>query len=679
MNAFAQYVLSGLSSGCLYAFVALSLVLIARVTAVYNFAQGDYVMVSGMVFVSASQAGAPLPLAVLAGVAAVAGIAFLQERLTVAPVAGRMSPLGLAVITLGVGVLIRGAALLIWGHEPRSAEPFTPGTFGLAGARLDNQTLWIWATTLVVLLGVTYLFQWTAIGKAMRACAANPTAARLLGIRRARMSTLAFVVAGALTGLAGAVVVPLSTVGWDTGLTVGLIGFIAAAVANFQHLGRAVAVGLAMGVIQNVAAGELSSGYRDLFVYGVLLAYLLGRDLAGEDGIVRRWQLARVSRRAARAKPAVNVQRQALIHKQVVEQPREFRYAALSPLLLIGLLAVLPFMLPVGGQAMSAAILVVLGAIGATGLVLVMGLTGLFNLGVAAFYLTAGYAVAILTVTYGWDPLTAVVVGTALSAVMGALVGGLTLRLQGFNLAIATLAIHFMLIVWASQAEELTGGSLGLVGIPPLSVFGWDLSVQANFYWAALIALVGCLLLARNLTQSRVGRALRAIGAEEDSARALALNVYRLKLLIFVVGAGMAGLGGGLWACYVQLATPSTWDFNLTITLVTFAIVGGLGSVYGGLIGAIIVGGIQYLIRVQTTTLASDSSNYEVILNGAFLIVFLLVFRDGLAVTFGAERMRARLARYRDHGLPEEPLRDAAVPVEAIDGMPEGSARGAAS
>jgi branched-chain amino acid transport system permease protein len=679
MNALAQYVLSGLSSGCLYALVAMSLVLIARVTAVYNFAQGDYVMVSGMVLISAAHAGVPLPLAVLASVVVVAGIAFFQERLTVAPVAGKMSPLGLAVITLGVGVLIRGAALLIWGHEPRSAEPFTPGTFGLAGARLDNQTLWTWATTLVLLLGVTYLFQWTAIGKAMRACAANPTAARLLGIRTARMSTLAFVLAGALTGLAGAVVVPLSTVGWDTGVTVGLIGFIAAAVANFQHLGRAVAVGLALGVIQNLAAGELPSGYRDVFVYGVLLVYLLARDLAGEDGVVRRWQLARTSRRVARAKPTVNLRRQPLTHKPAVEQPRGFRLGALSPLLLLGLLAILPFMLPVGGQAMSAAILVVLAAIGATGLVLVMGLAGLFNLGVAAFYLTAGYAVAILTVTYGWTPLMAIVVGTALSAVMGAFVGALTLRLQGFNFAIATLAIHFMLIVWASQADELTGGSLGLVGIPPLTVFGWDLSVQANFYWAALIALGGCLLLARNLTQSRVGRALRAIGAEEDGARALALNVYRLKLLVFVVGAGMAGLGGGLWACYVQLATPSTWDFNLTITLVTFAIVGGLGSVYGGLIGAIVVGGIQYLIRAQTTTLASDSSNYEVILNGAFLIVFLLIFRDGLAVTFGAHRVRARLARFRGPGPRRTSPGEAALSIAAVGREPQGSAAGTPS
>jgi branched-subunit amino acid ABC-type transport system permease component len=288
LSDLSQYFFSGLSSGCVFALVALGFVLIAQVTRVYNFAQGDYVMVGGMIVVAAHNAGWPTALAVLAAVVAVAGVAFVQERLTVAPIRKSVGLLGLVIASLGFGVVLRGAALLIWGKDPLSLGSFNPGTFTLLDARLDNQTLWIWGTTIVALAAVTALFRYTTTGKAMRACAINATAARLVGIRSERMSIAAFVLGGALTGLAGAMIVPLAGVSWDSGITVGLVGFIAAAIADFEHPGRAVLAGLGLGVVETVAAGEISSEYREVVVYAVLLVYLLGRDLAGDDGLIKR-------------------------------------------------------------------------------------------------------------------------------------------------------------------------------------------------------------------------------------------------------------------------------------------------------------------------------------------------------------------------------------------------------
>jgi ABC-type branched-subunit amino acid transport system ATPase component/branched-subunit amino acid ABC-type transport system permease component len=644
MTEFLQYFLSGLSSGCMFALLALGLVVIAKVTGVYNFAQGSYAMVGGMVYVALQRANWPVLLAVLASVLAVTVVAFLQERLTVAPVRATMSPLGLAVITLGVGAVINGTAMLICGTDVRSAPSFNIGTFRIGGAALDYQTLWVWISTAVALVALFFLFQRTVLGKAMRACAANPIAARLLGIPSRRMSTLAFVLAGALTGLAGAIIVPLNTVSWSSGVTIGLVGFIAAAIADFERPVRAVVAGLALGVVQNVAAGELSSAYRDLFVYGALFAYLVSRDLAGQEGFLRRIALARTSRRTSRSVIAIRRRREALTRASSVDRLRLPRVTSLTPAAALGVLALAPVFFVGGSQALSSATVIVLSAIGATGLVLAIGLAGLFNLGQAAFYLVSGYVVAILTVNHGWNPLAALVVGTAASVIAGLLVGAATLRLQGFNLAIATLSVHFALLVWVTQDVGLAGGAMGTVGVPPLSLLGFDLSVPANFYWAALIALGVCLLVARNLTRSRIGRALRAIGSDEAGARSVGLNVFGLKLLVFTICAGMAGLGGGLWACFVQLATPATWDFNLTISLVTFAIVGGVRSVYGGLVGAVVVGGIQYWVQTQTV-LGSGSSKYEFVLTGAFLVICLLIFRDGLAVTFGVDRVWARVTR----------------------------------
>lgn len=658
----SQYVLSGLSSGCVFALVALGFVLIANVTRVYNFAQGDYVMVGGMIMVAAHKAGWPTALGVVASVLAVAGVALVQERLTVAPLRKHVGLLGLVVASLGFGVVLRGAALLIWGKDPLSLPSFNPGTFTLLGARLDHQTLWIWGTTIVALAAVTVLFRYTTTGKAMRACAINPIAARLVGIRSERMSIVAFMLGGALTGLVGAMVVPLAGVSWDSGVTVGLVGFIAAAIADFEHPGRAVLAGLGLGVVETVAAGEISSDYREVVVYGVLLVYLLGRDLTGDDGIIKRLRMAR----ATGAKTSYEKSRVHRLGSQVAKLVPAgdvagagrgrftLRWNEVVPVVALALIALTPFVLASNGNAMSSATLIVLSAIGAIGLGLVMGLAGQFSLGQAAFYLLSGYAVAILTTKHAWAPLPALAMGTALAIVGGLLVGWLTLRLKGFNLAIATLAINLIMLVVVVQADSLTGGPLGLIGVPPLTILGVDLSGPKGFFWTALFVLSLSILLARNIKRSRIGRALSAIGVDEEGGQALGLDPFKLKLLIFTVGAGMAGLGGGLWAFYLQLAAPENWDYNLTISLVTYVVVGGVASIWGPFVGAVVVGALQYYVRFHAPSTAG-ASDYEVIMNGALLIIFILLFRDGLAVTFSITRIGGWFRRRRGVALPPTP------------------------
>lgn len=646
-----QYIFSGLSSGCIFALIALGFVIIARVTGVYNFAQGQYMMVGGMVMASTHTDKFPIAASVVLAVVVVALVAVLQERFTVSIVRDKIGVVGLAVISLGVGVLLEGLALIIWGKNARSIPSFEPGTFTLLGARLDNQTLWIWGATLVALVLMLLLFQRTTLGKAMRACALNPTAARLLGIRLDRMAILAFAIGGGLAGLVGAIALPLTSVSWESGVTVGLVGFIAAAVAGFDRPAVAVAAGLGLGVVENVAAGEISSSYRQLFVYGVLLVYLLVRDVLGEGGFVARVRLARVSggRRQRRTlRRAVSSGRVALSRAGSGHRlRRESRWPMLLPIVLLVAMALAPLVLKSGSQAMSAAIVILLSAVAATGLTLILGLGRMFSLGHAGLVLISGYAVAILTVNHAWNPWAALVVGVLLAVVGAFLIGWLTLRLQGFNLAIATLAIHLILLVFVTQATSFTGGERGIVGVPALKVFSLSTESQHDFYWITFVALLICLLVARNLTRSRVGRALRAVGSEQDGASTLGVNAFRMKLMVFVIGGAMAGLAGGLWVFYLSLAAPENWGFALTISLVTYVVVGGLTNVYGGVVGAVVVGAIQYLVTSQTTSLGESSSEYEVLLNGAFLIVFLLIFRQGIAVALSVDRVKGYIARLR--------------------------------
>jgi branched-subunit amino acid ABC-type transport system permease component len=650
-SSFAQYVFSGLSVGCLYALVALGFVIIANVTGVYNFAQGDYVMVGGMVVAACSRAGWTMLLAVPLAVVVVAAVALAQERLTVAPIR-RAGALPLVVASLGVGVVLQGIALLVWGKDPLSVPSFNEGIFQLFGAYLSNQVIWVWCTTFVLLVAVVWLFRGTALGRAMRACAINPVASRLLGIRVASLSMVAFVLAGALSGLVGAVTVPLTGVTWNSGLSVGLVAFIAAALGNFTSPIRTVIAALLLGVVEALAAGMISSGYREAIVYGVLLVYLFCKDLVGDDGVLRRLArrlatsgIGRPPRRvptAALAPPAAPAGRAA--------PARRFRptLAASLPVVGLALLAVSPAVLNGTPAALDTMIFVTLLGMGATGLGLIMGLARQFSLGQGAMYLIGGYTSAILVAKHGWNPIAALLVAVAFAAAAAYATGWLTIRLRGFNLAIATLAIQLLLLVVVEEATSLTGGPLGTTGLPPLEVFGLSLAEPVRFFYVGLGFLILCLLVARNLTRSRIGRALQAVGSEEDGARSLGVHASRQKLIIFVVGGMMGGLGGVLWAYYLQYAAPSSWDVLLTINLITYVIVGGTASVYGPLVGTLILAWVNYWISGSSSpSLAGGSSEYMIIISGGLLVLFVLFFREGVVEGLKPRSLRARATAAR--------------------------------
>jgi len=682
-----QYTLSGLSVGCIYALVALGLVLVANVTGVFNFAQGDYVMVGGMIMAATAAAGWPLALGVLASMVVVAAVAVLQERLTVAPVRGRLGVLGLAIATLGVGVVLRGVALLIWEEDPRRAPAFDEGVFELFGARLADQTIWVWVTTAACLACVVGLFRFTDVGRAMRASAINPIAARLMGIRIGSTSMAAFALAGALGGLVAAVTVSQTLVRWDSGVTIGLVGFIAAALAGFTSPARAVAAGLALGVVESVAAGEISSEYRQAIVYGTLIVYLLARDFYGEEGVIsRRLKARRASAAGSEDAPELRAEMRRRLHALAervhAKEGRRRRLPRLRPrsalpVVLLAAAALLPVATDDIG-VMDTAVFILLAAIGATGLGLIMGLAGQFSLGHAAFFLVSGYTAAILTADHGWSPLAALVVGVAASAVIGLVVGWLTLRLEGFNLALATLAILLIALVFVTQQTDLTGGSQGVTSVPGLELLGTTIEDPDDYYWLSLLVLGVGLLLARNIWTSRVGRKLRAIGIDQEAAESVGLNAWRLKLKVFVFGSAMAGVAGVLWVHYLRYAAPSSWDVKLTIDLVTYVIVGGVLSPFGAAVGAAVVGGLHYLTRETFgSTLGGGTSQYEIVLSGVLLVLFLLLFRNGLVsvpalVRSGVVRLVRRGAATEAEARPAGQVGAPALEVAGLNGSGPG-------
>jgi branched-chain amino acid transport system permease protein len=666
MSAYTQYVLSGLSLGCIYALVALGIVLIVNVTGVYNFAVGNYVMFGGLImYGTAGVGGWNGPLAIVATVAAVAGIALLQERLTIAPVRGKVGPLGLMITTIGVGSVLQGAALAIWGEYTKGVPPFTSGSFVLLGAHLGYQTLYIWGATLICLVAIVSLFRFTDLGRAMRASAINPVAARLHGIRIGSTSMTAFVLAGALAGVIAAVTVQVTSASWGSGLEVTLVAFIAAALAGFTSPGRAVGFGLALGVLQSLAAGKISSEYRMAIVYGTLIVFLVGRDLIGRDGVLQR--MSKLSRVKGETDEAVVALQQrirertaAFVERMEGATPRPrgvFDGIGPRSLLPIALLFAAFFVPAISSDVgfQSAATYVVLGAVGATGLGLILGLAGQLSLGHAVFFIIGGYGVAILTVKSGWGLLPATLVAVAASIVVAYLIGRLTVRLSGFNLALATLAIQLIAIVAAAQQYPQ-----GITGLPIMHLFGTEFIDAKQFFYLGMGILCVCLLIARNIWVSQTGLALRAVGRDEEAAESLGLDVSKMKVRILVLGATMAALAGVLWAVYGNLVTQSTWDVTFTITLLTYVIVGGVSSPFGAAAGAAVVGGMQYAAQESFTASAGVSTQqYTIIISGVFLILFVLVFRDGLTAI--PSYIEKALAAGRNRGGPEPALAAAAA------------------
>lgn len=276
-SVFVQLLLPGLTTGCVYALVALGFVLCANVSEVVNFAQGEYVMLGGMICAFVLALGVPLYLAILLAVLAGATLGALQERLTLAPV--RHSPYFIQItITLGVAVVLRGVALIAFGKDPLSMPGFSgDGVFEVAGAVVPVQSLWVWAATALMLGAVFGFLGYTDPGRAVRACSINLQAARLMGVDAGKLTLAVFAVAGATGAAAGVVIAPIVLANWDAGIAYGLKGFIGAILGNFRSPGIAVLGGLGIGIVESFAAGYLSSGYKDAIVYGVLLAYLLVR------------------------------------------------------------------------------------------------------------------------------------------------------------------------------------------------------------------------------------------------------------------------------------------------------------------------------------------------------------------------------------------------------------------
>ncbi len=289
-DQFLDYLVSGLTQGSIYALVALGFTIIYAVTTIINFAQGEFVMVGGMLsYWLADRAGLPLAASVPLSVLAAAAVGAVMYLFAIRP-ARKASVVSLIIITIGTAIFIRGIAGQVWGKDYHRPPYFSgEGSVDLLGMNLHYQDLWIIGTMIVVTVLVHLFLSYTMLGKALKACAVNPQAAGLVGINARTMALVAFTLAAALGGIAGVVVAPKATIWYGAGVMLGLKGFVAAAIGGFRSPLAAVAGGLILGVVESLAVGvnwgPFTSAYKDAIAIVVLLLILLLRSgkLAAEE------------------------------------------------------------------------------------------------------------------------------------------------------------------------------------------------------------------------------------------------------------------------------------------------------------------------------------------------------------------------------------------------------------
>lgn len=271
--------------------VALGFNIIYNATGIINLAQGEFVMLGGMFAVWFTQKlYLPLPISFVLSVLCVTAIGALFERLCIHPLK-RPSVLTLIIITIAASILFRGGAMFAWGKQAHVLPHFTgERPIPVLGATLLPQTLWILGIIglAVVLLGL--FFRRTMIGKAMTACAANRTAASLVGINVRRTVLLSFALSAALGAIAGIVITPIALMDYERGTLLGLKGFGAAVMGGLGNFPGAVAAGILLGVIESLSAGLISSHYKDAIALMVLLIVLFVRP----SGLFGRAEVSRL-------------------------------------------------------------------------------------------------------------------------------------------------------------------------------------------------------------------------------------------------------------------------------------------------------------------------------------------------------------------------------------------------
>ena len=278
----------------------------------------------------------------------------------------------------------------------------------------------------------------------------------------------------------------------------------------------------------------------------------------------------------------------------------------------------------VSGSAylMNLAIITLLHALPALGLALLLGYTGQISLGHAAFYGLGAYFSGIISKSLGLSPWLTMIAAAFLVGMIGWLLGWIIFRLKGHHLAIATLGFGIIAYVGFVELRAYTGGAVGLIGIPPLRLFGSDLTSDLSFLPIAAIATCAAILMMTRLVRSPYGYEMRSVADNERAAASIGIDSTRLKRNILIISAVMSSFGGSLYAHYIGFISPAPFNVSFSVKLLLMVAIGGFSGVWSVLIAVAFITAITEPLQ--------DLGYLDVVVYGLLLVVITIKFPKGL-------------------------------------------------
>lgn len=463
MEDVLQLLAGGLAIGCVYSLIALGFSMSVRAANLINFAQGDLAMI-GAFFGLTFMTGTHLPYlaAFVLAIVCTGVVGLLMERLALRPILNSQSPpLNLTIAVLGLSYAFRSIAILIWGADPIPYPPIGSETaIEVMGVLIHPLNIRLVLIGLTVMIILHLFFQKTITGISWRGAALDAATARLMGISPTLTMILTFGIGGAVGGAAGALVGPLYFASYGMGAGIGIKAFAAAAIGGFGIVGSMIG-GLVLGIVETFAVSFISPGYKDAIAYGSLIIILLifykpsvpsGRQVSDKIRAVAGTSIKIGSRRV------------------------KLGILAVSALIWLAL----PFIL--GTYQVHVICLSLIFTIAALGLQLIIGYTGQISLGHAAFFGVGAYASTLLTLNAGVPFPLAVLLSCLITAGAAAIVAPL-LRLTGYYLAMATLALGEIIILLMNNLVSITGGPYGIHGIAPPSLGPLIIDTYPGYYF----------------------------------------------------------------------------------------------------------------------------------------------------------------------------------------------------
>jgi len=579
LSSFIDYTVNGFVIGNIYALLAVGLALIFGVANLINFAHGSvYTLGAYIGWAAITFLHTPLPATMLIVFAACALVGVGIERFGLRPLQGRarIAPL---LATIGISFVLDQIVQLVFSPQPRALPSDLPNwRLNIGGGSIGALDLLIAGIGLVSAGSLFAFLRYTKLGFAVRAVAQDREAAQQMGVDVNAVNSAVFAIASALGGLSGLLVgMYYNHIDPNMSFQATLKGVVALIIGGVGNVPGAVVGSLLLGLVESYGIALFGTTYRNLFAFVMLIVFLLWlpNGLFGGRAALQTEPLT-----GSFIAPSKPTRVQAWI-----------LWALTGAAFSLPLAFDVPYLLQTLTNAWLAAML-------ALSLTLVSGSAGVISFGQAALLALGAYASALLVTDLGAPTLLSIPLAGFIASALGVLLVLPALRLRGHYIAIATLAIGEIVSLTILNWESLTGGAMGLSGIPPISLFGHDVYSARGVYWLCLTVVLALALLQTRFLSSHFGRTLRAMREDEIAARTYGVRVDRYKALAFAFAGFGAGVSGAISAHLYSYINHQTFDSQLSLLALTMVILGGMGNIVGAIFGAVVLVGLPELFRV---------------------------------------------------------------------------------